>query len=746
MSIVEQIEVKTKRNNRSEHDDREIDLIDVIHHLYAHKRTILLTVLLLFSAALTYVFLATPIYRADTLLQVEERNTTIPGLDEISGMFGDQPKGSAEIVVIKSRRILGAAVDNLQLNYQVEPDYFPVFGKGVARRYSGEALAEPFLGLDSYAWGGEDIKLQRFEIEGKLRNSSTNWRILAGEEGSFELLDADGNSVLLGKVGEFTQAKYRKSTIRLFVSLITARTGTAFIIEYSSRISTLDRLKESLYVTEAGKDSGMITLTLQGEDREKIIEILDEITNKYVRANVEQHSQEAEKILQFIDSQLPALKKRLDIAELALQDYQQTTGTVDLEFETQTTVTKLIELENKISELKLEETELSQRFTELHPSLRVIKKQIAQFEVEKRKIEQQLNTLPETEWEFIQKTRDVKVATELYVTLLNKGQELKVAKAGTVGNVRILDIAEAHDEPVKPKKAFILLLSILIGLLLGIGFVLMRRVFHRGVQDPDEIERETGLSVYATIPHSDIEEQINSDTNRNTGDKRQELNLLAIRKNDELAIEAIRSFRTSMRFLLNTKEHKIVIIAGPSPGIGKSFVSANYAAVSASEGQRVLLIDADMRKGHLYNSLGTRKVPGLSEWITGEASTEEVIREVHSDLFFIPCGKRPPNPAELLATDRFKMLLKGAREKFDLVIIDTPPILAVTDASIIAQYGGQLFVVLRSGQHRMNEVKAAVSRFEKDGVSVAGILINDSPLMDGNSTNKYGYTYHYDYN
>ena len=745
MTPVYEKETKPERTRDAKGEPRDIDLLELLHYLFAHKWIIFLVTLLVFSVTAAYAFLATPVYRADALLQVEEKKPTIPGLDDVSTMLGEEPQGQSEIVVIKSRRILGAAVDNLRLYYKVEPIYLPVIGKGIARYHDGDEPAEPFLGLRSYAWGGEEIALDRFEIEGKLRDKKSSWTILVGESDAYSLLDPDGQTVLIGKVGELATGTFKKSSFNVYISRLKARTGTSFMVKHASRINTLNQLKELVNVSEVGKDTGMIGLTLEGEDPEAIVEILDEITNYYVRSNVEQHSKEAENILQFIDSQMPALKEQLDTAELALQAYQEASGTVDLQFETQSTVTKLVELEKKISELKLEETELAQRFTERHPTLLVIKKQISQFEDEKRQIEEKLNALPEREWDFIQKTRDVEVATELYVTLLNKGQELKVAKAGTVGNVRILDSAQTDDEPIKPRKALILAMGLMLGLMLGIGLILLKRALHRGVQDPDLIERETGLSVYSTIPYSDAEEKLSSTLTRRARHHTRKPQLLALSHKDDPAVEALRSFRTSMRFLLKTAEDNVIILSGPSPGVGKSFVSANYAVVAASEDARVLVIDADMRKGHLYESMGTRKAPGLSEWIAGDISIDEVAREIDDNVFFIPCGKKPPNPAELLASDSFQSLLKDTRDKFDLVIIDTPPILAVTDASIIAQYGGQVFVLIRSGQHTMHEIMAAISRFEKDGVKVAGILMNGAPLMEGYYSNKYAYTYHYQY-
>jgi tyrosine-protein kinase Etk/Wzc len=218
--------------------------------------------------------------------------------------------------------------------------------------------------------------------------------------------------------------------------------------------------------------------------------------------------------------------------------------------------------------------------------------------------------------------------------------------------------------------------------------------------------------------------------------------LLAYEFKDDLSIESIRSFRTSMRFMLKTAKDNIIVISGPSPGIGKSFLSSNYAAVSAIEGNRVILIDADMRKGHIHNVMGTRKKPGLSECISGDIELKDVIHQIKDNLSFISCGEYPPNPAELLASARFRELLEIMKPDYDLIIIDTPPILAVTDASVIAQFGGQLFMLIRYGAHPMSEINAAVSRFERNGVKVAGLLINDVPLRDPATS---GYVYSYSY-
>mgnify|MGYP000440779819 CR=1 FL=1 len=299
---------------------------------------------------------------------------------------------------------------------------------------------------------------------------------------------------------------------------------------------------------------------------------------------------------------------------------------------------------------------------------------------------------------------------------------------------------------VKTGRSRILFIGLISGLLLGIAWTLLRRMMQRGIEDPMRIERETGLPVFATIPHSENQQKIHSRaTHPGMGRVNRKPLLLANEYDTDMAIEALRSFRTNMRFALKTSENNVVIITGPSPSIGKSFFSSNYAAVSCREGQRVLLIDTDMRKGQMYKYMGTAKSPGLSEVIAGDVTLDEAVHEIKEHFYFLSCGKRPPNPSELLETEAFQNLLEEVNRSFDLVVIDTPPILAVTDASIIAQYGGKLFVLLRSGEHDINEILAATSRFEKSGVKVTGILINDQKIKSAGYGYTYGYGYHYKY-
>lgn len=733
----------------SHEDEQGIDFVGLARHVWAHKWTILAIAAACYLAATLYAATLTPIYRTSALLKVEQKSQSVIGVESVSTALGQGYLSSAEVVLMKSHRVLSAAIDELKLGYSVTPRYLKYIGKFFADRYDGEGLAEPLFGLEEYAWGGEELEMDYFRLRGALEEHSTAWKLVAGENRQYSLLDSSGEQVLTGRVGERAAADYRDAKIELRVNRLLARPGLVFSINRPSTIASAESLQGKLQVSPEGgsgyRDSGIIRLSMEGPDPQKITDVVNAVARNYVQKNIEDQSKEAEQTLEFIEGQLPDLKAKLDEAQRSLQQSRKGVETVDIEFEMQNALTQFTEYGKEISELELKKEDLRRRFTESNPEVEVITRQIERIKEKRREIEKRLQAVPEREWEFIQKTRDVELATNLYEVLLNKAQELRIAKAGMVGNVQIIDKAGLRPWPVKPDKSRIRQMGLVIGLLLGFAWLYIRHLLHNKVTDPEKIEKETGLHVYAVIPHSSAELDIYTGAIKGRVKRLGETRLLACEKDNDLAVEALRSFRTSMRFAMKTAEDNVIIIGGPSPTIGKSFFASNYAAIAAKEGQRVLLIDADMRKGHLHHYMGKEIKPGLSELIANDVGLEEAVHEVADNLFFVSCGERPPNPAELLGSAGFGNLFTQVQQLYDLVIIDTPPILAVTDASVIAQYGGQLFVLLRSGQHQMSEIKASISVFEKNGVSVTGLLFNDVSLDERGYGYGYGYGYRYDY-
>jgi tyrosine-protein kinase Etk/Wzc len=353
--------------------------------------------------------------------------------------------------------------------------------------------------------------------------------------------------------------------------------------------------------------------------------------------------------------------------------------------------------------------------------------------------------------------RDVEVGNEIYTLLLAKIQELDIVRAGTVGNVRVVDHAASdRTQPVEPKKPLIVIIVTLLGGMLAVSIVLIQKAFNKSVENPSEIEA-IGLPVYASVPYSLVQDKFdkfikpkktkNKDNSNSThkikAKSTEKSNILAIDNPADLTIEALRNLRTSLHFAMIEADNNLLIISGPSPEVGKSFISSNLAVILAESGKKVLLIDGDMRRGYLHKLTGLKPEQGLSEYLSGQENLEGVIKQTTVvDFDMITRGSIPPNPSELLMHKNFSHLNDAVMVKYDIVIIDTPPVLAVTDAAIIGGYGGTLLLVTRYGQNSVKEIAYTRQRLEQNGIDVKGVVFNG---VVKKASNTYGYYGNYGY-
>lgn len=723
----------------SQDNDDEIDLLGLFGTLLDHKALIAGITGTFCAAGVAYALLATPIYKANAVVQVEEKTASIPGLSDMSEMFGGESASVTEIELIKSRAVIGKAVDNLKLDIVSEPKHFPVIGRALARRFSPETpgeLASPLLGLSNYAWGGEALKVFQLEVPASLLGEELT--LVAGESGRFSLLGPDDELLLEGEVGQ----AHEQAGIQLQIEALTANPGTRFSVIRERRLSAIINYQEQLEVSERGKDSGIIALAMEHDDPAYATAVLDEISNLYVRQNVERMSAEAANSLEFLRGQLPEVRKELERAENALNAYQRRSSSVDISLETKAILDQTVALETQISELKMKQAEMDRKFTRQHPAYQALLTQIGELNRQRSTLSGAVENLPETQQELLRLARDVQVSTEIYTQLLNMTQELDVVRAGTVGNVRIIDAADVDvTEPVKPKKPLIVLIATLLGGFLAVALVLVRRALNPGVESPDVIE-QMGLPVYAAVPLSAQQSAIEAQNAKAIKGKAKTAPLLAMTNPEDLAIESLRSLRTSLHFAMLEATNNRLMISGPSPSVGKSFISANLAAVIAQAGQRVLLVDVDMRKGHIHKVLGIDNENGLSDLLVKRCSFEQAVRRTNVDgLSFVSRGQVPPNPSELLMHANFSAFLEEASRHFDIVILDTPPLLAVTDPAIVGRQAGTSLIVTRFGVNAAREIEMTIRRFAQNGIDLKGAIFNG---VEKRASAYYGYGgYHY---
>jgi len=295
--------------NVRDDDNDEIDLLGLFGTLIDHKWLIAAVTGAFMVAGVAYAVLATPVYQANALLQVEAKKNDLLGFSDVSSMLGKESPSATEIELIKSRAVIGKTVDNLKLDIVIQPMYFPVVGEFLARRFQNKnpgEIADPLLGLNSFAWGGESLKIFKLDLpDSQLGKKLT---LTAGENGHYTLLDEDDNVLAASQAGQL----FEQNGIAFQIEEMHANPGTRFRIIRNSRLTSILDYQEDLDVSERGKESGMIGLALESTDPDQAIKTLNEIAAIYVRQNVERTSAEAAQSLAFLKEQLPVVKKDLE--------------------------------------------------------------------------------------------------------------------------------------------------------------------------------------------------------------------------------------------------------------------------------------------------------------------------------------------------------------------------------------------------------------------------------------------------
>ncbi|AOE98579.1 tyrosine-protein kinase Wzc [Serratia marcescens] len=715
---------KNRTSSLASKENDEIDFGRLLGTLVDHKWLIVGITSLFAVIGIIYSLFATPIYQADATVQVEqnEGNMLVSNLSQM--LPNSLPASSTEIELISSRMIVGKTVEDLHLDTVVTQKYFPIFGRGWAR-LMGDKPGQ--------------VALSRLTVAEPLVESSIELEVIDDQN---YVVTVDKDKILQGKVGQLENA----GGVSMLVSEISAKPGTVFNVKKLTTLAATVQLLDDLTVEDKGKDTGVLSLTLMGDDPVLIRRIIESISNNYLIQNVERKSEEAAKSLAFLKEQLPQVRDSLNMAEDKLNSFRQANDSVDLSLEAKSVLDTIVGVEAQLNELTFKESEISKLYTKEHPAYRALLEKRATLQKEKDKLNQRVSKMPQTQQEILRLTRDVDAGKEIYMQLLNRQQELSITKASTVGNVRIIDTAVTQPKPVKPKKTLIVVIFTLLGGIASVAVVLLKSVLHRGIESPEQLE-DQGINVYASIPLSewqqkkDIETLMRGNKKTNTRSK----TLLAVGNPADLAIEAVRSLRTSLHFAMLEAKNNVLMVCGASPNIGKTFVSINLAAVIAQAGQRVLVIDADMRKGYSHSLLNTDWHNGLSDILSAQTTMANSVRKTEiENLDFIPRGQIPPNPSELLMGSRFNELIDWASKNYDIVMIDTPPILAVTDAAIIGHRAGTSLMIARFASNTVKEIEVSIRRFNQNGIDVKGVILNAVEKRASSYYGDYGY-YQYEY-
>ena len=701
--------------------DNESSLFDLLSVIADNRWLIAGVTTLALVLGGAYASLLTPIYEANTLIHVEETKegtaATTTALGAAGNLFEIRTPATAEMEILRSRLVVGHAVQNLNLDLSVRPKYIPVIGKWLARRAASPS--EPgFLGMAGYVSGNESLRVAEFAVPAKSEGKKFRVRI---NDSGYELISPLGETLTQSRFGSPVEFSVGGQKGKLLITEGVGLPGAEFYLVRSPKLEVIEELQRSIQISEQGRQSGIILITLAGDDPEKIAKTLNEIGSMYVRQNVARKVAEAEKMLGFLKTNLPQLRAKIEQSESRFNQFRNRNSAFDLTTESKVVLDQSTKLQTSLLDLQQKRTDLDARFGSQHPSIQTIDVQIKSLTTELNAINSRMKAFPGVEQEFLRMTRDMKVDNELYASLLNSSQQLQLVMEGKVGNVRIVDMAAMPQLPVKPSVLSLTTVAGMLGLIAGLVLAFLRNGMRHGIKNPTEIEQRIGLRVFSSIPFSRLQaRQAKKIGGRSVG-----RNILAMASPDEPAIENLRSLRTALQFAMLDVATPIVLVTGPTSGSGKSFISSNFATVMGTANKKVLLIDADLRKGHLHQYFGLVKGNGFSDVLSGSVKLEDALHQkIAPNVDFLSAGTIPANPAELLMTDATGQLLQVAAKYYDLVIVCSAPVLAVSDAAILAPMVGAVFLVARAEDTSLGELHESGKRLSQNGALVKGVIFN----------------------
>jgi len=723
------------------------------------------------AAVAALLALSTPQqFRAEALVQIGARDAATQGVAR-----GAKP-APFDIGLLKSRAMVGPVVENLHLDISAEPLRAPLLGSVAARFATPGRFGAPWPANLGYAWGAQRLVVDKMTVPEHLFNVPLLFEVLPEER--FVLRSAD--AVLLeGRVGEPATG----NGVELLVTRVDALPGTRFTMTRHDLAAMVSTIAGELKVSSEEGEAGTARITWQNPDPKLAAALVNGVANSYISGQTAQRSDDAASTLAFLSSQLPRVQGELERAEAALTRYRSRSGSMQPSQDAQSYLNGSIDYQKQIAALKMERTGLLQRFTTESNEVRTVDNKITQMMRERKELDARMQNLSMSERESVSLTRDVKVAEDMYMTLRNKVQELSLIVSDHSSQVRVVDNAVVPMSPVGPGPWPLTAGGGLLGLCLGIACVSVRQRTKQTVASANEAEALLGMPMLGDIAYSreqqELERLIEAKVRlgiaagfaapgaaRLEGPEpgqalealdesypdfikhllRQGLHdryLLARSAPHSLAVEGLRSVRAALHFGLRSAADGVVAVTSPAPGAGKTFAAINLAVLFAEAGQRVLLIDADMRRGKVASWFDQGAEGGLAEILAGQLTLAAAVRPtVVSGLSILTTGATPHNPSELLMRPALAECLRLCASRFDLVIVDTPPVMAVADATLVANIAGSTLVVVRADQTPPDQVEETLKRLARSHARLLGGILNGvtarrSNRAEFNSINPY---------
>lgn len=764
------------------HKEDTIDIKKFVFKILSNWYWFVFTISVAIFAAWLVNRYTDPVYTLKSTLIVQDKENTLTGgvesILEEQGIYRRTRKKVVEneIAVLKSYSIAKKTIEEL-------PDFhISYFGQGRIRTVE-LYKSSPFTVIVDTAHKNLTEKPIDFKF---INNNEYQLSFTIGEQ---------SKKVKLNFNEWYESEDFRFKILPNFKDESVFNSPVSYFFILRDTLALIEQYRGKLNMSTTDKKSTVLELSVSGLVVQKEVDFLNKLMDVYVQKGLDEKNQIALNTISFIDEQLSEISDSLSTTEDNLSDFRQTNKLIDIGQEGSILYQKIEKVQTELAMLKLKGryydylleyiskdrdftdimapsvldindvmlTGLIDELTELYkernnfnytsnktnPGLELInfkiKNNLATLEENIRNIikandlsvedaqkrmglaDAEISKLPETEKKLIGIKRRYKLNDEIYTYLLTKRAEAGIGKASNVPDNKILDYSRPNAAAlISPKRSLNYIIAIILGLLIPIIIIVIVDFFNDKIIERKDIESQTSIPILGEVGHNSKGAE-----------------MVVFERPKSSIAEAFRTLRTNLLYFnIDRQESSFVIaITSTISGEGKSFCAINLASVFAIGDKKTLLMGIDLRKPKLHRELGMDNMKGLSTYLAGTHSLEEVILPTHqNNLFFMPAGPVPPNPAELIETKKMERLVAQLKNTYDVIIMDTPPIAMVTDALLLTKYSHINLFVLRQNYSRRNMIKLINEVFQERGFKNVGILINDISVQG-----YYGYTYYGSY-
>lgn len=774
------MEKSNENNSHSYLEEEEVHLQDYFNVLLRRRKSFVIAFCAIFFGVALYTFYVSPLFEAKATLHVQDEKVKGNGVLDDLGLSRENPI-ETEIEILRSRTNIEEVVRRLHLDWKIKK--------------STDELTFQVLDFASTA---EEPSYTISLLDGQRYQVHDADDSLVGEGRSGQLLKAAGFRLLIadlkGKKGqefELSMQPFNETVLSLRAAINASEVGKGTnIIQLAFRhndpalASEVVNVLANVYLErnvlikseEANKSVEFIDKQLQSV-RDNLDATEEQLAAYKSTSGVIEMGTEATSLLGLLtgkETELASVELLRHQAQFAVESLQsamaEQKGYVPAVLMDDPVVAAMGQ---KLAALEVEKQGFLVDMTEMHPDVRAVQGQISQVQKkllstyeqllsglnqqagtvrqDLQRYEGRVRQLPAAERDLTRLTRRSTVNADIYIFMLQKHEEARLARAVTISNVNIIDPSIVPDRPIKPQKAKNLLLGLIVGCMAGIGLAFLLEYMDDTIKDGELAKREVGLPLLSVIPYIGMDTKGKGAQTLIESSIRRRV-LIAQFKPKSAAAESFRSLRTSLHFSSLGRDKKVLLVTSAFPGEGKTTISGNLAVTLAQTGNRVLLVGCDLRKPTLQEMFGGTDSGGLTEVLVGDAKVEDVIKPTGLfQLDFLPSGAVPPNPAELLDSERMKALIVELRDQYDVIVLDAPPVLAVTDATILTALAEQVIWVMMVGGVSIKAARRVKEIMEASRAPLVGFVLNDKN-QEGQgyygsygSYGRYGYGYGYGY-